>query len=108
MPFVSSRLKLNEKQDRRIKLTSKQREDIKRLYDTGMYSQRKLAKRFGVSKSTIAVITNPKRADAVRQRIKEHWRDYQPSNEERARIMREHRRYKQELYLKGELKKDNL
>lgn len=44
------------------------------------------------------------RAARIKQRIKDHWRDYRPSNEEWAEIMREHRHYKQSLYLNGELK----
>ena len=65
---------------------------------------RPLAKQFGVSRSTIQVIVNP----AIKQRqhdyVKEYWRDYRPSKEEWAETMKEHRHYKQELYLKGELK----
>lgn len=105
MPYISSGIKLSETQDRRRKLTSEQKEEIRRLYGTGAYSTRKLAKRYGVDKSTISIIVNPKRAEAVHQRAKEHWRDYMPSKEERAAITREHRLYKQELYLKGELKR---
>ena len=45
----------------------------------------------------------PERAKTVKERIKKHWRDYRPSKEEWAQTMREHRHYKQELYLKGEL-----
>ena len=107
MPFISSGIKLNELQDRRRKLTDEQKQDIKRLYSSGTYSLRKLAKRFGVDKSTILIIVNPHRAKEVKRRIKEHWRDYVPSKKQKAEITREHRRYKQELYLKGELKNDN-
>ena len=45
-----------------------------------------------------------KRAEKAKQRIKEHWRDYRPTKEEWAKTMKEHRHYKNELYLKGELK----
>lgn len=104
MPYKSSRIKLSEKQDRRRKLTDEQKNEIIRLYTTGAYSQRKLAKRFGVSRSAIQIIVNPERAAAVKKRGKEHWREYRPSKDKWAETMREHRRYKQELYLKGELK----
>lgn len=105
MPYISSGIRLSETQDRRRKLTSEQKEEIRRLYGTGAYSTRKLAKRYKVDKSTISIIVNPKRAEAVQKRSKEHWRDYMPSKKERAAITREHRHYKQELYLKGELKR---
>lgn len=104
VPYISSGIRLNEKQDRRRKLTSDQKDEIRRLYSTGVYSTRKLAKRYKVDKSTILIIVNPKRAEAVRQRAKEHWREYVPSKEKKAAIIREYRRYKQELYLRGELK----
>jgi hypothetical protein len=64
---------------------------------------RPLAKQFGVSRTTIQIIVKPERAEAVKKRIKDHWRDYRPSKEEWAETMKEHRHYKQELYLKGEL-----
>ena len=103
MPYKSETIKLSETQDRRRKLTDEQKEEIKKLYATGLVGQRPLAKQFGVSKSTIQLIVNPERAKAVRERGKKHWRDYKPSKEEWAKTIREHRHYKQELYLKGEL-----
>ena len=103
MPYKSEKIKLSPTQDRRRKLTDEQKEEIKKLYSTGLIGQRPLAKQFGVSRSIIQLIVNPERAKAVKERGKEHWRDYRPSKEEWAKTMREYRRYKQELYLKGEL-----
>ena len=104
MPYKSEKLELPPNKDRRRKLTDEQKEEIKRIYAEGKYGTRPLAKQFGVSRSTIQVIVNP----AIKQRhhnyVKEHWRDYRPSKEEWAATMKEHRHYKQELYLKGELK----
>lgn len=103
MPYKSEKIKLSPTQDRRRKLPDEQKEEIKKLYATGLIGQRPLAKQFGVSRSLIQVIVNPEIAEKKKQRIKEHWRDYRPSNEEWAKTIREHRHYKQELYLKGEL-----
>ncbi len=103
MPYKSEKLKLPPAKDRRRKLTDDQKEQIRRIYATGVCGMRPLAKQFGVSRATIQIIVNPQRAEAVKQRSKEHWRDYRPSKEEWAETMREHRHYKQELYLKGEL-----
>ena len=103
MPYKSTKLKLSEKQDRRRKLTDAQKEEIKRIYAEGNLGQRPIAKMFGVSRSTIQVIVNPSIAQRHHDRAAQHWRDYRPSNEEWAKTMREHRKYKQELYLKGEL-----
>jgi len=40
------------------KLTRAQADEIRRLYSSGHYSMRQLAKRFNISKSTIAQIVN--------------------------------------------------
>ena len=104
MPYKSEKIKLSPTQDRRRKLTDEQKEEIKKIYATGLVGQRPLAKQFGVSKSLIQIIVKPEIAEKKKQRIKEHWKDYRPTKEEWAKTMREHRRYKQELYLKGELK----
>ena len=103
MPYKSEKLKLPPNKDRRRKLTDEQKEEIRKIYATGVCGTRPLAKQFGVSRSLIQIIVNPAIAEKKRQRIKEHWRDYRPSKEEWNKIKREHRRYKQELYLQGEL-----
>jgi transposase-like protein len=107
MPYKSEKIPLTEEQDRRRKLTAEQKTEIVQLYATGFHSLRSLGRQFGVDKSCIAIIVNPDRAKAVSQRIKEHWQDYVPTREEHAEIMREHRHYKQGLYLKGELNYGN-
>lgn len=103
MPFKSEKIKSSEKQDRRRKLTEEQKKEIRELYASGLFSWRQLANEYGVSKSSIGIIVNPKCAARVKQRTKEHWMDYRPSKEEWAATVREHRKYKQNLYLKGEL-----
>ena len=107
MPYKSERIKLDPSQDRRRKLTEEQKEEIRRIYKTGVCGTRPLAKQFGVSRSTIQVIVNPRIAESKRQRMKEYWRDYRPSKEKWAETMREHRQYKQKLYLDGELKQED-
>ena len=103
MPYKSEKLKLPPNKDRRRKLTDEQKEEIRRIYATGNCGTRPLAKQFGVSRTLIQVIVNPAIAERHKQRMKEHWRDYRPSKEEWNKIKREHRHYKQELYLQGEL-----
>ena len=103
MPYKSEKIKLSETQDRRRKLTTEQQEEIRKLYETGLYSWNQLAGMFKCSKSRIGQIVNPERAKKVRERGKEHWRDYQQKGEEWNRVQREHRRYKYELYLEGKL-----
>ena len=101
------KLKLGE-YDRRRKLSDDQKEHIKKLYETGMYSQRQLAAQFGVSRRLIVFIVRPDAAKRAKQRIKEHWKDYQRSREERTEAARKVRSYKKQLYLEGKIGGDNL
>lgn len=103
--YKSEKIKLSPNQDRRIKLNDKQREEIREKYTTGMYSQRNLAEEYGVSRRLITFILDPDKAKKNAEQLKQRRADgrYKPSKEKWAAIMREHRQYKQELYLKGEL-----
>ena len=104
MPYKheTEHLRLSPQQDRRRKLTDEQKEEIRQLYADGKGSWQALADRYHVSRSLIGIIVNPARAEKVRSRVKEHWRDYH-DQERLTAAVRATRRYKQELYLKGEL-----
>lgn len=104
MPYKSEKIKLSGLQDRRKKLTDMQREEIKNLYGTGLYSLNGLAKRFNVSKKTILLIVNKESAERAKQYRKENWREWQRTTEERNEAIKKTRKYKQSLMLKGELK----
>ena len=104
MPYVSEKIRLSETQDRRRRLTTEQQEEIRELYATGSYSWKQLAEIYGCSKSRIGQIVNPDRDEKCKARIREHWRDYQRKGDEWNRTIKEHRQYKQQLYLKGELR----
>ena len=106
MPYKSEKIKLKDTQDRRKKLTDEQRKEISELYGTGNYSLNGLAKQFGVSKKTILLIVNKDSAEVAKQYRKEHWKEWQRKGEEHNRAVRNTRKYKQNLYLKGELKED--
>lgn len=103
MPYKSEKIKLPQEKDRRRKLTDDQKEQIKSIYAEGSVGTYLLAKQFGVSPTTIQLIVNPESKRKQDERIKEHWRDYRPTKEERAATMREHRKYKQQLYLNKEI-----
>lgn len=107
MPYKSETIKLVGLQDRRRKLTDQQKDEIKYLRLTKGLSLSTLAKQFGVSKKLILLITNEQPAEKSKKYIKDHWKDYQACKEDRADIMREHRHYKQKLYLDGKLKENN-
>lgn len=106
MAGKAQRIKLSESQDRRRKLSEVQKQEIKDLYETGNFSMKTLASMYEVSKKTILLIVNPESAEKARQYRKENWRNWQRTGEEWNRIQREHRAYKQMLYIRGELKEE--
>ena len=108
MPYKSEKIKLTRSQDRRIKLTDEQREEIRQKYSTGLYSQRALAKEYGVSRRLITFIIDDTKYQRCREQFKERRADgrYKPDKEEWAKTMREHRHYKQKLYTSGKLTED--
>ena len=106
MPYKSEKIKLSEKQDRRVKLTNEQRKEIRELYSTGLYSLNGLAKKYEVSKKTILLIVNEESAERARQYRKENWKECERKVEEHNEAIRKTRQYKQSLYLKGELKEN--
>jgi transposase-like protein len=106
MPYKSEKIKLKETQDRRKKLTTEQREEIGELYSTGLYSLNDLARQYNVSKKTILLIVNKDSAERAKEYRKEHWKEWQRGTKERTEAIKNTRKYKQELYLKGELTED--
>ena len=107
MPYKSEKIKLKETQDRRKRLTTEQRKEIEELYSTGLYSLNGLAKMYEVSKKTILLIVNKESAERAKEYRKEHWREWQRKGEEHNEAIKRTRKYKQELYLKGELIEDD-
>ena len=103
MPYKSEKIKLKETQDRRKKLTTDQRKDIEKLYETGLYSLNDLAKKYNVSKKTILLIVNKDSAEKAKQYRKEHWKEWQRHGEEHNKAIMNTRKYKQQLYKDGKL-----
>ena len=103
MPYKSEKIKLKGLQDRRKRLTTEQRKEIKELYGTGDYSLNDLASQYKVSKKTILLIVNEESAERARQYRKEHWKEWQRKGEEHNKAIMNTRRYKNELYKKGKL-----
>lgn len=103
MPYKSEKIKLSETQDRRKRLTTEQRKEIEELYTTGCYSLNDLAKQYNVSKKTILLIVNKESAERAKEYRKEHWQEWARKGKEHAEAIKRTRKYKQSLYLKGEL-----
>lgn len=99
MPYKAEKIRLPEHLDRRRKLATEQKDEIKHKYSTGLYSLNELAKEYKVCKKTVLLIVNPK----SKERTKEYQKEYQKgyfdviSNE---RVI-EHREYKQKLFEAG-------
>ena len=105
MPYKSEKIKLSKEHDRRIKFTDEQREEIREKYSTGLYSQRALAREYGVSRRLISFVLDDAKYQKCKKQFKERKADgrYKPDRETWAKTMREYRHYKQRLYLDGEL-----
>lgn len=95
---------MNETQRRNTKLTTEQKAEIKKKYETGSYSQRQLASEYGVSRRTIQFIIDPQKLEENKKRREERGGSSIYYNREKhTEAMRKHRRYKQELYTNGEI-----
>lgn len=107
MPYTSGKIKLSPGQDRRVKLTEVDKLRIKALKADEGLSNYKLAEMFGVSRRSIQFVLHPERLEANKQRFKERggWQQYYDKEEHREAIKKT-RRYKQRLYIEGELKDD--
>lgn len=97
MPYKTEKQKLPPELDRRRKLSDEQKDEIAHKYATGYYSLNGLAKEYGVSKKLVLLIVNPESKRKNDERIKNHWKDYVPTKEERNAIMKEHRAYKHKV-----------
>jgi len=106
MPYKSGNIKIEKtKFDKRIKLTDDDKKLICWLSEEEKLSQRVLASQFKVSRRTIQFVLDPAKLVANKQKRLERggskqYYDREKNNE----YMKEHRNYKQDLYVKGEIK----
>lgn len=103
MHYKSEKIKIvGTKNDRRVKLTEQDRADISEL--TGM-SIRGIARMYGVDKRLIQFILYPERKakNLLDRKNRGGSMAYYDKNKQKEYI-KKHRHYKQELYLKGEIK----
>lgn len=104
MPYKSEKIKIEgTKYDRRIKLTKEKKKEI---YENVLnLSQRVLASKYGVSRRTIQFILDPEKLKENLKRRKERGGSKKYYNrEEWAETKKEHRKYKEELKIKGLIK----
>lgn len=106
MPYRSEKILICGTQyDRRQKLTPGQRAEIFRRYHTEDISQRQLAREYGVSRRLITFIVDPEKMEAANEGLKRRKAKglYKPDKQKWAATVREHRRYKQQLYNQGQI-----
>lgn len=105
MPYKSEKINLKETQDRRVKLLSCQKLAIVEMYSTGLYSITGLAKLWKVSKRLVQFILFPERQSKnIADRNSRGGSKVYYDKAEHSKAIKDLRKYKQELYLKGELK----
>lgn len=105
--FETDKLLIRRKDDKRVKLTYEQREEIKEL--KGVYSQRTLASMFGVSRRTIQFIHDPAKLEANLQARKERGgskKYYDKENHKQ--YMKTHRKHKNQLNKQNKLYKSEV
>lgn len=88
--------------DRRRKLKEGDTDVIQHKYKLGQ-SIKSLAKEYSVSRRLIQIVVKPEVKQQIYERQKEHWRDYAPTKEERAKKAKEHRRYIKQLKQEGKI-----
>lgn len=103
MPSKFMTVKLPEKYDRRVKVTQEQRKEIRELYSTGNYSWNSLSALYGVDRSRIGQIVNPRIGERVKQRNAEYNRTHIRDKEKCNESLKKHRAYKKNLMIEGKI-----
>lgn len=108
MPYKFEKTPINNPEhDKRVKLTDEERESIREEYETGLVSQRDLAKKYNVSRRLIQFILSPEKLDIAKQQFAERQKDGRYYDREKHNeYMKSHREHKKELWEKGLLDAD--
>jgi hypothetical protein len=105
MPFKSGKIIIAKTPfDKRVKLTDEVKELIRKIKADENLSQRVLASQFNVSRRTIQYVLDPEKLIENKKRRSERGGSKQYYDKEKHReYMKDHRRHKQDLYIKGEI-----
>lgn len=107
MEIDTTDFKIPREYDRRVKLTDKQREEIRSRYRTGNVTQQKLADEYGVSRRLVIFVLYPEKYERAKQIIKE-CRERNGNYYDKfkhAKAMKECRDYKKRLFYEGKITK---
>ena len=98
MPYKFEKKHIPKNFDRRIKLSIKQKEEIKAMYKPLIFGYQKIANVFNVSKTTIRRIVDPEKLEKDKLYYKERGKDRRYYDKEKRReYMQNYRLYKKEL-----------
>lgn len=108
MPYKAEKAgKIKPEDDRRVKLTEEQRDEIRELYVSPDYSLRRLAGMFGVSRRLIQFIVDPEKEKRNKEAFAERQKDGRYYDKDRhTKSIREHRHHKHDLYQAGKLEEE--
>lgn len=105
MPYKSEKIIIaNTKHDKRIKLDEDDKEKIRNKYFNNGYSLRALSREYQVDRNVIKYTVFPEFYERMKERSRKFMKSYEVPKEKKADYKRTHRKHKQELYLKGEIK----
>ena len=98
-------IKLPRKYDRRIKLTDKEREEIRQRYDKGHTSYKELAEEYHVSARLIDLVVNPEKYEILKEQYRERRKDgsYKLPKESAIAAQKNLREYKKRLVENGKI-----
>lgn len=104
MSAIVDNKRVGKKYDQRIKLTEQDKIDMVELYAAGQYSQRGLARKFGVSRRAIQFILDPKKLERNKQVREARGGSKQYyDTEKNTKALGKHRKYKKELLEAGKI-----
>ena len=104
MPYKAEKIIIEKTQyDRRVKLTPEQKDEIREQFALG-FSQRKLAKIYGVDRRLISFIVNPEsHEENLKRRDERGGSRFYYEKEKHRNYVKKHRRYKHTLKLQGKI-----
>ena len=104
MPYKSEKIKIaNTSYDKRIKLDEDDKNAIVEKYYKGQ-SMRSLSREYQVDRQVIKYTIFPSHYETMKAYSKNYQKTYEISKDTHNEYMRTHRKHKQELYIKGEIK----
>ena len=102
--FENKHLKIRKEDDKRIKLTEDDKQEIRKLYSQGVMSQRQLAEMFNVHRRSIQFALDPEKLKRNNEQRAERGKDGRYYQKEKQReYMREYRHRKKMLFEEGKL-----